>query len=291
MNAEKAREYFSSYFEGELQGGLKESFERSLNTNAQVQAEYRAFEQTMQGLGSLYADVPEPDFDLHERISQRIDKHFYELDRAPRSSFWSGWRRFAVAGIAGIAVVGAGISLMNSNNGNATSGVIPSGGGPKKPQKANAVDATRIELTETDGKWVFHYTPVGSETVEVRDESGMPIQDTNLTGEKLECPLVNEGSSATSVQISVSSASNPVFVALPGSDTSEPEASGKGKLIDLAKSAAQFFGRPIMVAVKNGNADVAWKFDSDHPVASITASIESLGYNVEELDSGALRIR
>ena len=78
MNAKKAQEYFSLHFEGELTGGLLDQFERALKTDAQVQAEYRAFVHTMKTLEELKAPIAEPNFDLHEVISQRMDKHLFD---------------------------------------------------------------------------------------------------------------------------------------------------------------------------------------------------------------------
>ena len=100
LNHEKAREYFSAYHEGTLERGLKETFERALSTDAQVQAEYRAFERLMGSLESLKAEAPEPEFDLHEAIARRLDKHIYDEARRAKHPIFAWWKSAALGGLS-----------------------------------------------------------------------------------------------------------------------------------------------------------------------------------------------
>src|SRR5688500_10784952 len=99
MNASKAREFFSSYFEGTLDAGLRQAFERRLHTDAEIQAEYRAFERTMGQLSTLKDLEVEVPFDLHERISARVDLHIFEAKRAKGSPWIAMWKPLLIGGL------------------------------------------------------------------------------------------------------------------------------------------------------------------------------------------------
>ena len=81
MNIEKAREFYSAYHEGSLDKGLKQAFERQLETDAQVAAEFRLFKQAMEELSQLESEAIEVPSDLHDRISARLDLHILEQRR------------------------------------------------------------------------------------------------------------------------------------------------------------------------------------------------------------------
>ena len=48
MNANKAREFFSAYYEGSMDRAIRQTFERRLNSDSELHAEYKAFEQVTQ---------------------------------------------------------------------------------------------------------------------------------------------------------------------------------------------------------------------------------------------------
>jgi anti-sigma-K factor RskA len=131
MNLAKAREHFSAYYEGSLEGGLKETFERALRSDAQIQAEYRAFERVMADLNLLGEAQPEANEDLHEEIARRLDRHIFERKRQARAPLFGIWKSLALGGLATVALVTAVLQLQSQNQGGPIqSGVV--GGAPSE---------------------------------------------------------------------------------------------------------------------------------------------------------------
>ncbi len=291
MNANKAREYFSEYYEKELSGALLESFERVLKQDAQVQAEYRAFSETMEGLAVLSSPVPEPEFDLHERISQRLDRHVFELNQQPKGSFWQSWRNLAFGGIAALAIVGAVASLtMRGNSGSASAGVGPVG---QTRVKKPIVDLKGVDLKLDNGRWTFEYNVVGQDLVKILDEKGTEQVHQVLQNGALKSPLTNNGLNATLIRVQFESASNPLLIAIPGSASGgdAAELNGSGSLSDLAIAASEAFNRPVIVATQGRSNSVEWKLDRNDQVSSINSAVQAMSYTVEASESGAIWIR
>src|SRR5437016_300995 len=105
MNLAKAKDYFSAYYEGSLDRGLQQSFEARLKEDAQLQAEYRAFERTMQDLGAMGKIEIEPPEDLHDKIAARLDYALWEQKRQKAPLMGLSWWKGLVMGLA----VAAGI--------------------------------------------------------------------------------------------------------------------------------------------------------------------------------------
>ena len=161
MNANKAREFFSSYFEGNLDDGLRQAFERTLNTDAELQAEYKAFERTLGQLAGLRDVEIEVPFDLHERISARLDRHIYEKRQTRGGGFLAFWKPALAAGVASLAVIGTVLSL-NSSGGD-VQGAAVIGGGPKF-QHAGRIPL--YPITELDSWAESLLSPLKSSTSE-----------------------------------------------------------------------------------------------------------------------------
>src|SRR5206468_1416476 len=105
--------------------GLRQAFERELGTDAQLLAEYKAFERMMSDLGTI-KDVPvEMPFDLHERISARLDRHLYENKARPRALFGGWWRSVALGGVATLSIIGVIASLNSSGGQTSLSSPVP----------------------------------------------------------------------------------------------------------------------------------------------------------------------
>lgn len=289
MNAEKAREYFSQYYEKELEGGLLESFERALKSDAQIQAEYRAFEYTMEQLSALAVPVPEPDFDLHEAISRRLDRHQFETSRSAQPSFWQHWGRVLVGGVAGIAILGTVASFLMKSNNASTSGPVPI----VKPA-VNMIDTTRFDLLSENDQWSLIYTAKGVEKIRILDSNGLELESARLDGKQLVSPLHNQGVEASLIEFRVEGAKYPVFIAMPpalaeGSEGKTIE--GNGNIQGLAQQAAKQCGRPVVFVQKTGDVDVKWSLEVGKGVESISQAVASHGYAAEEAESGAIWIR
>ncbi len=290
MNAKKAQEYFSLHFEGELTGGLLDQFERALKTDAQVQAEYRAFVQTMNTLEDLKAPIAEPNFDLHEVISQRMDKHLYDLDRMPANQFWTSWRKLAVGGIAVLAVVGAFASIWSRGKSNQAN-PIPSIGGPKiEKRMKTSFDMTRMELMLADNVWTLNYKSTEQETITI-SSIGSPEKEVNLEqNDTLESPLRNSGTDSILVEVHSNRVQNPMFIALPSESAGRMRNDGNGTLGEFATSLSVAFGKPVVAIAKEGEAKFSWMLAEITDVASIAEIVKAFGYSVEQKENGVIWI-
>lgn len=256
MNLNKAREYFSAYYEGTLDKGLAQSFERSLREDAQLQAEYRAFESTMEELSSMSAPVEVPD-DLHERISARLDRHIWENKQTQRTGITSWWRILAIGGAA-VAVIALALIQANGAGGKTPSNTTPATTIPApinserkleiKPQingvtlSYSSTDAKAVTISDSEGKELNKYTVGGN--VELKD------QFLGNTGDRANIFVVKVGDEA------------PVYIALPGSKPAEFTA-GNGTLLQFIESVADGYRMPVVLNADTVEQNVVWERGDD----------------------------
>ena len=280
MNANKAREFFSAYHEGSMDPGLRQSFERRLNLDASVQAEYRAFERTMSELTvlkSMQVDLP---FDLHERIGARLDLHVHEQSRSAKPALLGWWKGFVIAGIGALAIFGAFQSLQNPG-GKTLQGEL----GPGLPVEV----PMKVELVE--GEPVLVYRPLGKRTLVIRDAiEGTERERIELDNRLLRSPLRNTGLSANLVSIDAGDGSDPMLVAVPGS-APESDATGRGTIQEFVIALADRYRIPVTLTTTNPERMVVWHFESTDAMADATKALLDTRFAVEMRQSGILTIQ
>ncbi|MEQ1935810.1 MAG: hypothetical protein ABL962_18290 [Fimbriimonadaceae bacterium] len=267
MNVNKAREYFSAHYEGSLDRGLKQSFELALKQDAQLQAEYRAFERTMLELDGLSAITVEPPEDLHERISARLDRVAWEAKQAKPSGIRAWWR-VGILGTAATAVIVLAILQGNSSNG-------------PRIMEANVIPGLAADsLTLTPAKnGISISVPTSKGTIKFLDVAGKELDSKNLLqGGINEQLLENSGDEANLVGIQLD-AKHPLWLAIPGKGNKSFEA-GTGALRDFAAAMANGYGIPILVDCENPTANVTWEGQGDVVTLSSKA-VSALGLKVE----------
>ncbi|MCH7945048.1 MAG: hypothetical protein IIC73_03415, partial [Armatimonadetes bacterium] len=117
MNQSKARDFYSAYFEGTLDSGLTQAFERALRTEAEIKAEYEQFVRVMDDLKACRSPVEAPD-DLHLKIRERVDAHILSTERQERAGvLFFAWKPLAYGAIAAVAIIAAVASLSNRSAG------------------------------------------------------------------------------------------------------------------------------------------------------------------------------
>ncbi len=277
MNPGKAKEFFSEYYEGSLEPGLRQSFESELASDAQLQAEYRAFVQVFEKLGGLKALEIEPPFDLHERISAKLDHHLFEHRDDAQAPIGAWWRSFAFGTLAVAAIVGAVISLkLRSNDGTMTGAII------------SAPSTTPPSIVMKNGSPTLQYRSVGRSEIIVQEEGkASALEHFRLNDQRLMSPLVNKGESSVLLTIERKGDRSLLRVALPGAVASVID-EGQGSTRDLALALASYYHEPVLVEVKDLGSKVSWSFSNhDNPVAA-TLSNKSLA--IEQLSSNMLRL-
>lgn len=279
MNAIKAKEFFSAYYEGALDGGLKQSFERRLATDAQLQAEYRAFEQAMAELDAFRAIEVIPPADLNERIQARLDKHVHEQKRSAQPSFFALWRPLALAGVGALAIFGAVQSLTNQGEGPLTSGMLV------KPE------LIPLRIESIDGVPTLFFRPSDKRTLIVRDVTdGTERERVEVDGRLLRSELRNSGESASLVSIDVGDGASPMMVAIPGLHP-VPHPTGQGTIKEFVLALADHYRTPVTLRTVNPERTVVWTFDSTDAMADAGKALKNTHFSIEQRYSGVLSIQ
>ncbi|MBX3117634.1 MAG: hypothetical protein KF784_01100 [Fimbriimonadaceae bacterium] len=276
MNSEKAREHFSSYFEGSLDAGLKQQLERALSTNAELQSEYHRFVEVMRQLEALQAPVPEPQFDLHERITRKLDHHIHE-SQAKQKPSWMLWlKTVSVSAIAVLAIWGA-VSQLNR-------GSIESQAGPgissAKPQPPFSV------TVDSSNSVIVNYKADADKSVTVFNEDGTVLR--TVTNQKLEMPVNNPNEETAIVTIQAEGSDETNIIALPGTRMDRVSQS-EGKMADFAKAVAAHFHTPIVIVTNDPSVTVRWNLEvGTSPMAVIKAALLGTSYSCEERANGLI---
>lgn len=244
MNPSKAREFFSSYFEGTLDAGLCQALERTLRTDAELQAEYRAFERTMDRLGSLKETEVEVPYDLRERIAARLDMHIYEQNNARRAPWFTFWKPVAIGALGALAIIAAILSF-NNNGAVSESNLFPDGGGRAKaspPARGSKVYTVPLDQI-VEGERLVTITnaltgkAIGQLRVAAGDNASIEIKNSD-PGVSFSKILI-EGGSTT-------------YIAVPGKSGGPAGSMGKDATIrGAAMRLAGRYGKPVIVLAKD----------------------------------------
>ncbi|MFQ3586688.1 MAG: hypothetical protein SNJ74_12850 [Fimbriimonadaceae bacterium] len=282
MNAQKAREYFSSYYEGVLERGLRESLERKFQSDPAVKADYDSFVRTMKAIEQMRDAVPEPPENLHETIMARLDRQIWEARRKP-VQHWLGWWKPALAGSLACLAIVAAINQIGRPSDTSQAAIAPTPndgvGAPVRP-----TESMTAQINDSGGV-TFVYSTAAERRVVVRSEDGRIRSDATVNASTLRYHLTNEHPAAEVVSIEVGDSGPVALVALPGTSM-ERNGEGSGNLRDLIRASAGFFRTPIVLAASDASLPVTWNFSSQDPVAELTRALPSSRYSVEQRPSG-----
>ncbi|MBL8086805.1 MAG: hypothetical protein JNM85_01885 [Chthonomonas sp.] len=250
MNLNKARDYFSGYYEQTLEPGLRQAFERGLQEDAQIQAEYAAFVKTVESIQTLSHQEIEIPFDLHDRISARLDRHVWETEQNRKPNWFSQWwRSIALGGVAVAAIGGVLFSIANPSKGGSTSqaGAFPS------------VENKKPLLTFESGQLYVNAPAQPGATLKVlRGTAGEPVVSIDLSKNRVRSPLRNEQNEPTLLSVLVGDEA-PILVIVPGQTPSTKKA-GSGTLLEMAKALSDAYRVPVQLTAKNLESTVTWEF-------------------------------
>jgi hypothetical protein len=267
MNSDKAREFFSSYYEGTIERGLKQAFERQLSTDALVQAEYKAFEKTMLELKAIATEVPDPEFDLHDRIMARLDLHLLEEKKKPAPLFGFRFRSATAMGAICLVLVGAALSIRNYGPNWISSIYAPS-----------SKIADQLSVGMRDGHPVLTFRTADKKTVVVRDaKTGEALTTGNLdgrdypSGQIMRFHLNYKSEVATLLKVDVQGNKDTVYVALPGSKRDDRRV-GSGTLNDLAIALSNYYQVTVVVAAPATDS-MQWDFSKQSDPITAAASV------------------
>lgn len=271
MNVQKAREYFSAYYENTLDPGLRQTLEREFTQNPALLAEYRAFSASVEAINGLRDSyVPMPD-DLHEQISRRVDHALWEQKQTKKVGFFQGFWRWGLAGVAAVAVAGSFYAISNKRPESTNVG------GPVSRQVAP------LELKMENGDITVVASPSQPEEIVFRDaETSEELSRANLDGQRQNSPLTNDNATSRVVEVTLTKDNARKLIVVPGKERSTT-LEGTGTIMDLAKSLADVYGAPVdLVTASKGDRTISWKLTgatlkgmqlSTDPGAAVSLSI------------------
>jgi len=289
MNTEKTKEFFTAYYEGTLERGLKESFERKLNSDGALRTEYQAFVETFKALESLKQTVPEPDYDLHDRIMARLDRHVLDEGRKNTSRSVSFWRNLSIGSVAG-ALLFVALYSLKYDGGLVTSGLS----GPK------TTVTDRLNIAWRQGEAVLSFRTGDQKKFEVVsvDSGDVLFRGTvdgrqDADGEVLRSPITTNRAESALLSISYTGISRPVLLAVPGTVPSVAKSTDvkTGSLKELALAVAGKYRVPIVLDVSDPEKTVTWTLDKAAAVDVLNSALKGSTLTCEQRQEKSIWIR
>jgi hypothetical protein len=268
MTSTRARELFSDYRDGSLQGHLREAFESALAGDPALRREYEAIDRALMALEAMRDEpVPEP-YLMHERIVSRVDKAILQRTRS-RASWLSGWRLGLVGAVGAAAILAAFVNMRQDSDVSMAS----IGPAPAKAALSWSVEAkgVRLNARASEGK------------LAIRDEDGVEVYSADVPGSGIELPLANLDAGAKLYVVVLDK--RELRIALPGRKAGAPD-EGEGTVDELALATAARFERPVEVR-SAAAGDIKWTFDTDGPAAT---RVSRNTVSVQELEDGRIVI-
>jgi hypothetical protein len=278
MNLDKAREYFSSYHEGTLEGGLRASFEQKLRSDKQLEAEFRAFERAMDELDILkLEEIPVPSY-LNARIHARLDEARKPAKQTKGLLFYLP--RFSIAAAAVLAIGVTGVSILHPGQGK----VETAGAFGSWPQESIGVEAN-------GGAAVIHYSSATDRNVKVRDGSGNELKSYELgTGQVLKTELSNPNGAAAVFEVQVSDGGPDVLIAVPGTTPTKVGGDQRGTVLDFQKALADHYRAPVILSTQNSSQPIAWNLSQPDSKSAADKAFEGTGLTETVTASGVLSL-
>lgn len=267
MNVSRAREHFSAYREGTLDAALRMAFERALQTDAELQVEYRAFDGAMEDLDDLRHEAIEPPMWLSDRIATRLDEA--QAARAKTPIWWNGWfRNLAFGGLAVAVLGGAIVGALSRDETTATGSVF-----------TPPISAPRLQYHFVDGG--LQVTASGEATATAGGVS-------SRFGGKLKGELNNPNASPAVFSIQLDGKEVDVIV-LPGSER-KTTLQGEGTLVDFAKALASVSGRPVRLPAEGKETRLSWDLSGKDVLADADKSLEAANMGADQRETGEIAL-
>lgn len=275
MNLDKAREYYSDYFEGSLEPGLRDQFERELSENADVKEDYAGFVQAMNAFADLREDEVEVPFDLHDRILARVDLNIWEKERSKPKGLGAWWRTLALGGVAALGIIGTLYTIVNKSGGTASSASIVSGGSASL-NPVFLANGQQLTLQLNAAKGVVLKV--------LLQETGAELSKVVFDRPQVDAPIRFTGAGGKLVKIVLSNGDrvSETLIAVPGD--SATKAATNATVGQFAIAMASYYKVPVQVPQDKVNETVTYELSGtsakDAPKSTISESkitVESRG--------------
>lgn len=275
MTQDKAREFFSAYYEDSLEIGLRQTLESRLRTDVALRSEYDSFVLAMEALGGLRDEEIEIPSYLSDRIATRLEA----VQEKKAASFLSfAWLRTALAGgLACLALAGAFLALKPGAGGVATGSLVPEGDAVA-PFQVSGKDGDATLSTPATAERVY-LVENGGQTRKVRSAEGHPFS-----------LLTNDNPAAAVFRVRPEAGGPTTLVVVPGKVRKAPT-SGEGDLETFGRAISDTYGVTVTLAVARPAERVRWELENTDAVNAATASVSELGLTADLSKSGVLTIQ
>jgi len=276
MTQDKAREYFSAYYEGTLEPGLRQAFEHRLHSDSILQADYAAFTETMEELDLLPHEEIEIPMFLNDRIAARLEPE--RAKKRNRTPIWSVWLRgLAFGSLATAALAFAFISVNNHDN-------------VAKAALGDPGSGDRVAFSSRGTGIVMDYHPAVERTVVVTSGfTGKEIKRFTVDSDAPSQPFTNPQTSTALFQVQVLGQTGSTLIAVPGTEA-HSEAGGDGSMTDFAVALADRYRTSVVVRVSDPSDHVAWKFSGTDVRRAADSALKDTPYMVDQRETGILNI-
>ncbi|MBS1707240.1 MAG: hypothetical protein JSS65_00810 [Armatimonadetes bacterium] len=287
MNANRAREMFSQYHEGEADAHSAKVFERALEQDPALRQEYDEFVRAVELL-SQFADEPvEIPSDLHEKISARLDNHVWEKKQAGTKKLFGlpSWASGLLATAAVACAVFAVVNRQQEGPGSHGDPLGPIVAKPKPAATSFAYVQGQVHL-QVSAERPVEITVKRTADDKVEGKYSVPDK-----GTEVDAPLVNNEAKPVGLTVRVSDGQPPMFLVLPGKDR-ETESTGDGDLSALAHAVAAHFGTPVvLISPTTATKTYHWSFTEKDQAKDLVQRLSDVGVGAEILSSGLLRLQ
>lgn len=284
MHADKARELFSAYLEGKLDLAMREPLERKLASDRNLREEYESFSAAYRALQSLGGPIEEPTIDLHDRVMARIDRYAWEKARS-KEPWFRNWRTTLAGGLAALAIVSAGVSVMQR------------GGAPSASLTGGPAVEDRLYVRADGDEAVVSFQTFERKTVVIREvNQGRELARVEMDGgaypmgQLFRSPIRVRMDQPSLVQVVIEGREDPLLVAVPGRKTSLPR-EGRGSIQDLALALADRYRVPVVVSTQTDKTNFVWKLEIPDSVAAATDALRETALAAEMRPTGVLWIQ
>lgn len=271
MNSEKAKDFFSAYYEGTLEPGLVLNLEQKFKSDPRLKSDYDAFVTAFASLNALRSEEIEVPIFLSDRIATRLEEARQQR-RKSLSIF--NWRRMKVApwALAGLAIVAAGVGIWVKGEGPFIATWLPWFGGHKAQGGGGQVDGPS-----------FLYQG-GKVMLEIQGNHAVQVSD-GITGRVVRT-ITGDDASSVQPELTNSSAKAELFgiredggstqmVSVPGQSASASHAKGDGTLAQFALALSDFYHVPVLLENVKLDTKMSWSFEGSNAGQSARANLES----------------
>lgn len=276
MKKDKAREFYSGFYEGSLDPAMQQTLEARMRADSDLRADYEAFEASMAQLDALKAEEIEIPIFLSDRIATRLEEAS-QKQKSPLFALNQWVRGLAFAGLAGAALLGALAAIPNKQPGSLGTGSMLDALLGLVIHRADVQTVEHPNFIVSGTQVTVEFKPSAKKTL-VLEPLGEPQKAIKILvdeGSRSISPLKNPNTMAALFVVSVEGDAGNDIVAVPGSVPSSSP-TGEGRISDFAGALADFYRAPVLLEVENTEAHVKWAFTAKDPVSAATNALQPL---------------